>query len=617
MRRPDVFLTPLKPATKSSISAEAINSSLYYLHVSTEEDEAIRQRIEEEQLEERQYAEENPKLPPEDLAHLNHVRRKPVPGASLASPEDARPLPLFHRSSLQVEQQDINPESPPGHVARQSPSPTRPKSSNNQATTMAGEFSHPRKPLPQRRPLPQLPNEGGDTLSPTSQIRRDPSPRRWSVQPESLAVPGPGGLRDGQPDNPGGRFSLDSRRPAFVSGDKSPREENRTSNQFLKRASQPALRRSFDAPRDRGSSRFHVTLIRRDPSYGSQWNVGTISNHESASLGDDSSIDLEILTPAYKQFARESEPLCLADLGINLPSALHNKSNSSLSSPQVLSEQTSRKSSEAPTPLTFTRKVSLLPAYRHHHRFSSSNDSNDPTTRDRSPIKSPTAKTKGVYTFTSPWNGTCAFSMGVNGRSLKCKHTIAEASSNFGAGTQSSSPTVTAAEIRFNLPAFPASNTAANRGRHRADKPRQYEQYQQQQQPPYPPPWTQSNTRPDSSGSGTDPLEKRKSFANFFNTSRDRAQSHSPSRFRAHFHNSRPEIGPLNTNVGNHNNPDPFTSPNDESERLDLGLARERAGGGLRGKSAKLGKIVINDEGLKMLDLVVAACMGVWWKYYE
>jgi len=42
-------------------------------------------------------------------------------------------------------------------------------------------------------------------------------------------------------------------------------------------------------------------------------------------------------------------------------------------------------------------------------------------------------------------------------------------------------------------------------------------------------------------------------------------------------------------------------------ERMDLSLAKERAGGGFGGKHAKLGKLIIEHEGLKMLDLVVAA----------
>jgi NADH dehydrogenase (ubiquinone) Fe-S protein 8 len=51
----------------------------------------------------------------------------------------------------------------------------------------------------------------------------------------------------------------------------------------------------------------------------------------------------------------------------------------------------------------------------------------------------------------------------------------------------------------------------------------------------------------------------------------------------------------------------------DNSAPMDLTLGREHAGGGTRGKRAKLGKLIIHDEGLKMLDLVVAANIGVWW----
>ena len=62
------------------------------------------------------------------------------------------------------------------------------------------------------------------------------------------------------------------------------------------------------------------------------------------------------------------------------------------------------------------------------------------------------------------------------------------------------------------------------------------------------------------------------------------------------------------------------TSPTfliDENGRLDLHLGRERAGGGFGGKQAKLGKLIILPEGLKMLDLLVAANMGLWWRAYE
>ncbi|KAI3316461.1 hypothetical protein HD806DRAFT_553120 [Xylariaceae sp. AK1471] len=55
----------------------------------------------------------------------------------------------------------------------------------------------------------------------------------------------------------------------------------------------------------------------------------------------------------------------------------------------------------------------------------------------------------------------------------------------------------------------------------------------------------------------------------------------------------------------------------DEDFHFDLSLGREKAGGGNRGKRAKMGKLIIYDEGLKMLDLVVAANVGIWWATWE
>lgn len=51
--------------------------------------------------------------------------------------------------------------------------------------------------------------------------------------------------------------------------------------------------------------------------------------------------------------------------------------------------------------------------------------------------------------------------------------------------------------------------------------------------------------------------------------------------------------------------------------QFDMSLGREKAGGGNRGKRAKMGKLIIFDEGLKMLDLVVAANVGIWWSTYN
>lgn len=55
----------------------------------------------------------------------------------------------------------------------------------------------------------------------------------------------------------------------------------------------------------------------------------------------------------------------------------------------------------------------------------------------------------------------------------------------------------------------------------------------------------------------------------------------------------------------------------EEDAAFDLSLGRERAGGGSRGNRAKLGKLILHDEGQKMMDLVVAANIGVWWATWE
>jgi hypothetical protein len=50
---------------------------------------------------------------------------------------------------------------------------------------------------------------------------------------------------------------------------------------------------------------------------------------------------------------------------------------------------------------------------------------------------------------------------------------------------------------------------------------------------------------------------------------------------------------------------------------LDLSLGQELAGGGFAGKRAKLGKLIVEGEGCKMLDLLVAANMAVWWRAWD
>ncbi|TFB02577.1 hypothetical protein CCMA1212_005283 [Trichoderma ghanense] len=54
-----------------------------------------------------------------------------------------------------------------------------------------------------------------------------------------------------------------------------------------------------------------------------------------------------------------------------------------------------------------------------------------------------------------------------------------------------------------------------------------------------------------------------------------------------------------------------YRDDDDVMSPFDLNIGGEKAGGGNRGTRAKLGKLIIYHEGLKMLDLLVAANMGV------
>jgi hypothetical protein len=64
-------------------------------------------------------------------------------------------------------------------------------------------------------------------------------------------------------------------------------------------------------------------------------------------------------------------------------------------------------------------------------------------------------------------------------------------------------------------------------------------------------------------------------------------------------------------------NRDEIDEARNSLDRLDLSLGQELAGGGFGGKQAKLGKIILEDEGLKMMDLLVAANLALWWRAYE
>lgn len=86
-----------------------------------------------------------------------------------------------------------------------------------------------------------------------------------------------------------------------------------------------------------------------------------------------------------------------------------------------------------------------------------------------------------------------------------------------------------------------------------------------------------------------------------------------PTHRKSSSQTSTPETGFLTPRPRHTRN---ARSASDVMGELDLSLGQELAGGGAAGKQAKLGKLIIQPEGLKMLDLLVASNVALWWRAY-
>ncbi|KAL3461412.1 hypothetical protein BJX64DRAFT_261037 [Aspergillus heterothallicus] len=569
----DVFLTPLKPPTKYSVSAEAINASLYYLHVASPEDDILLQEYEQEREEQARLRKEglmedpDLPLPAPEVARLNNVRRKPV-GAPKDTASLDTPPPLPTRPSFSSDQQFENTSlafaddstTPPAL----SPRPTFSETPSIVALT-AGDDTPP--------PLPRRPASIAPRNEPVFANYAPPKKtNRWSALSGYVSSQVQRGRERYEAASPV-RHSFDAPRPLMrpQSAHDLPPPYSAIAPPTRSPGQSPSRvpRDSFLPPQPG----FHITLIRRDPTHGSQWNVATMSTPRLDGTG----IDIDISTPGYNRFAGPNEPLSLESLGLNLPaearSLLSRQPN--VSNPPSTPHDPST-SSDTRRPRRFHRK--LLVSRPEESRGSLDLPSGRPPLDGGpgSPLHSGFPKLKsGYYTFTSPWNGTCTFSTSVNGRSLKCKHMIPSPGFPGPANSTQENPAVTVAEIRFNTP-FQSSHS-------------HHYHHHSEHQDSHGPYYYDPSTTPS----------KRAALANYINNKLDRRGS-----------NSSTSSGGLNEP------PPPLPRRPIDEDRIDLSLAREKAGGGMRGNSAKLGKLIIEDEGIKMLDLVVAACMTVWWKGY-
>lgn len=595
----------MKPPTKTSITADAINSSLYYLHVSTPNDQHIRKSAEEQR---RSYeAEKAPSIP-------NIIHRKPLPlPSSPKAPTDPRlSSPLNDISSNQSTEPERSKNFWPLVTAASGP---QTQSSSSQVESISGGV--PRKPV---GPRSLVPTPHGSVAS----IARKPvGSQVVDVGDESSSrfatKKGFGDSGNAGKSRPGAR-SLAEFEPERLSS----QDED--------------LGATLESENENAQAEgLHIILIRRDPASGSQWNVGNIS---FAGLASSISITVEIATPGYQKF----------------PNIVHTQSKGAsqyetqkgLSPiPQHVSVEIPRavtpgSTFDDPVPKIFTRKLAMSYPKLSQSRARaqsqmSSNPFRSPERSKRQYLPSKASQLRNAqFSFLSPWNGVCAFSTGMNGRSLKCRHSLPSSGiADIADTADTSAPT---AEIRFNLPWVTSKHTAGAgsvglRGGDASSGSNEYLQYSSRS--------SLANALGKFDHSSASSVAKA-SFRNSWQKLKDRSLNREssddippppppepqppalpprPSKLATQIREEGPPSSPSSASTSPTSPETRFQPGSEEFHEeddiaMDLTLGREKAGGGMRGKSAKLGKLVIEDEGLKMCDLTVAMCMAVWWLYY-
>ncbi|KAI0884572.1 uncharacterized protein GGS22DRAFT_179942 [Annulohypoxylon maeteangense] len=542
----DIILSTLKPQVKS-VTAEDVASSLYYVHLNVPEDDVL--------IPPGQTKPPSPRTSGESSRSGNQIHRKPVPGtSSLASSR-------------------IDENAPPPSI--------------NENPGNTGQA-----PLPLRKPVPQPAPAPLSERPPASQFVSPPNlPPRKLVGPRSIGSESPERnlplppIYDQPPEYPM-RPSMDV--PSL------PPRPSELEDPFTGYGRSPSPK----SPTKRPFTPFSLTLIRRDPSSGQQWNVGKVASFqlENPELINDEkhrqpspSIMIHLETSGYAKFRgmpTHQTPADLREIRASLDLRRPGSASSSAKFPQIPDLNppvpvTASNAFERQVVMAYSKSFGAAIREKFHHRSTSEEERSPPpifTTRPsrhgsvgsigsyggdfdggEAPVitqPAPGLKPRG-YMFKSPWGGRCEFVTGNAGRSLKCRHVLPNYTGAVfnplvdgqEAGHHGHKPKgQPISELRFNLP----SSELFTEKRSTEGGARTRDQLQTQ-----------------------------------FNKVLQKAHGHD------------------------------YYDDDDDDWHLDLSLGREKAGGGNRGKRAKMGKLIVFDDGLKMLDLVVAANVGVWWTAWE
>ncbi|KAH8791546.1 hypothetical protein BGZ57DRAFT_751956 [Hyaloscypha finlandica] len=384
---------------------------------------------------------------------------------------------------------------------------------------------------------------------------------------------------------------------------------------------------------------FSITLIRRDPSSGTQWNVGNVSGHPAPNETNHGGvspkkkskksyfdISVHISTPGYGAFrvpvSTGHAANSTTDPAISSLDKSHMGHPQSPVSPnwsfdrQVRMEGSSfwsRPSNQHRTRSDLSGKYTTT-----HRRSSSGSSGGDPTDTSLHSYNSgldPADSNPKGYMFVSPWGGRCKFATGSGGRSLTLKHTLLAPVSTSNTTDVTSSQQISAhvSELRFNLPStvlFSSSTIKSASKRSSFDSrtltTSKFSNLRKKLSPNKPQPPLPTRPHPTS-------------YAAMYPSDEEEGPPLPPRSFHVTDSSEEGASPPLPTRL--HHFPYEMNATHeeeiDDDPHLDLSIGQEKAGGGNRGKRAKLGKLVIHHEGFKMLDLVVAANIGVWWSVWE
>ncbi|CAK7231612.1 hypothetical protein SEUCBS140593_007985 [Sporothrix eucalyptigena] len=628
----DVILSTLKPQRKN-VTYEDVANALYYVHLDLPSDELLLQAATSAQPAVQPLA---PLIPAASSTTSSPttrepLARKPVPGSHAprtdSLPSYSQTYPTNPPPSNYTPTTTAAPPPPPPHAQLPSQTPASPPRApqpwippgfrldeHHSFETVAPAQDVPSAPpvqpiagtpttLPIRsRPLPSNSGTGNPMVAPIAR-----KPVAFVDRPQDKALPQPPGAYPVTPTPPVA---------AAAPPPKPPQQPVQHPVQALPGPPLPQRPPLLSTPSSvpGGFVPFQLTLIRRDPSSNHQWNIGKIASVQHVEQpsqgtsptaeGDPPEPSIRILleTSGYAKF-RNDDLVGRGGAFARQVSMAYTKSwtagiRNAFKRPSSHSHERSTSDGgqdgawdEEPRRFLRPRNNSLAGEERQSKELSREKDT--PVTRP-----GPGLKPKG-YTFASPWDGRCEFRTGNGGRSLKCRHILhpsTDATTGAtGGGVAGYNPLVIAQSIRDGQ-GLAAVASAASGGDGRAGRARA--------------------TSLSSALSGAVAVsELRFNLPHgevFRKPDHDDNRGELYGRFQDHLH----QLQARHARRGSSTTEDDDDYDEDEEE-MDLRLGRERAGGGNRGKRAKLGKLIVYDDGFKMLDLVVAANMGVWWVSWE